>query len=224
MTQEAFEARILHLWMTTRVPLTRANILFFTRAPRKKAEQWLDALVSEGVLDFDSDDDGEVHWTVKGANRPARGADKVEDVLRLEQLGAEVRGGRGPTRPVKPVTGSLVPSDDVASEARTLARNALAREGGEKSLVASGILSLLLGPIGWIYAGPLKEAIPGALLFVAALWVLRLLPFVLSGPAVSLLYAASGALGVLYAWQYNRTGRTTPLLSDDERPQLPGRR
>lgn len=224
MTQEAFEARILHLWMTTRVPLTRANILFFTRAPRKKAEQWLDALVGEGVLDFDSDDDGEVHWTVKGAARPARGADKVEDVLRLEQLGQQVRGGRGASRPVERVGQSLVAPGGAASEARSLVKHALAREGGEKSLVAAGILSLVLGPIGWIYAAPLKEAIPGALLFAAAMWVLRLLPFMLAGPAYSLLYAASGALGVLYAWQYNRTGRTTPLLSDDERPRLPGGR
>ena len=225
MNQEAFESRILHLWMTTRVPLTRANVLFFTRVPRKKADRWLEALVSDGVLDFDSDDEGEVMWTVRGAARPARGAEKVEDVLRLEELGGQVRrpgassGARGSTG-----AGALTNVSKLPVGARNFAQQALAREGGEKSLLASGILSLVLGPIGWIYAGPLREAVPATLAFVMALWVLRFLPFVLSGPAVSLLYAASGALGVLYAWQYNRTGKTTPLLTDDERPRLPGGR
>lgn len=220
MNQEAFEARLLHLWMTTRVPLTRANILFFTRVPRRRAEQWLEALVKEGVLDFDSDDEGEVVWTVKGAARPARGAEKVEDVLRFEELAGKVRGsvpGRGPALSLP----------QGAQGASALARQALAREGGEKSLLASGILSLVLGPIGWLYAGPLREAIPGVALFAVALWFLRLLPLMLAGPGVSLLYAASGALGVLYAWQYNRTGRATPLLTGDagdHQPRLPGPR
>lgn len=218
MNQESFEARLLQLWMTTRVPLTRANVLFFTHAPRRKADRWLEALVKEGVLDLDSDDQGELLWSVRGADRPERGPERVEDVLRLDELRQEVR--RGAPAPSRRATLTLSPAP-VAP--RNLAQQALARSGGEKSLLASGLLSLLLGPVGWLYAGPLREAVPAALGFMAILWVLRFLPFLLAGPAVSLLYAASGALGVLYAWQYNKHGRTTPLLSDDERPRLPGR-
>jgi hypothetical protein len=216
VTQDVFESRILHLWMTTRVPLTRANVLFFTHAPRRKADRWLEALVKEGVLDFDSDEEGEVVWTVRGAARPDRGPEKVEDVLRLEELRGEVR-----RRP--PAVTALRPARRAPGE-RGLVEQAVAREGGEKSLLASGILSLVLGPIGWLYAGPLREALPATLVFALTLWVLRLLPFLLSGPAVSLLYVASGAMGVLYAWQYNKSGHTTPLLSGDDRPRLPGRR
>ena len=61
------------------------------------------------------------------------------------------------------------------------------------------------------------------LAFALAVWALRLLPFILAGPAISLVYAASGALGVLYAWEYNKHGQATPLLGRDDRPRLSGR-
>ena len=231
MNQESFEARILHLWMTTRVPLTRANVLFFTRVPRKKADRWLEALVADGVLDFDSDDEGEVIWTVRGAARPARGADKVEDVLRLEELGSQVRRPRA-SPGARAMAGA---STTVPLGARGLVKQALARQGGEKSLLASGILSAAIGPFGWLYAGPAREALPlGAVYWLAYLLLpsIPILGFFLF-PLFSIAMAGSGAIGVLHAWQYNRTGKTTALLTDDagdaggagdDRPRLPGGR
>jgi hypothetical protein len=41
------------------------------------------------------------------------------------------------------------------------------REKGEKSLLWSGGLSTVLGPLGWLYAGAWRESIPGA-----AAWLL----------------------------------------------------
>src|SRR3954471_22105993 len=95
MNQHDFEHRVIELWMTTRVPLTRANLLFFTKAPRKKLDAWLEAMVGEGVLDVDSDDEGEMIWTLRGAARPARGAERVEEIVKMDALSREVRGGLG---------------------------------------------------------------------------------------------------------------------------------
>ena len=216
MNQEAFEARLLHLWMTTRVPLTRANVLFFTQAPRRKADRWLEALVEDGVLEFDSDDHGEMLWMVRGAERPDRGPEKVEDVLHLEQLRGEVHRRGGPPS-LRPMPASRPPGP---ASGGALSRPAAP---AEKSLLVSGALSLIFGPAGWLYAGHTRESLPAMLAFALAVWALRLLPFILAGPAISLVYAASGALGVLYAWEYNKHGQATPLLGGDDRPRLSGR-
>src|SRR4051812_23941829 len=86
--------------MTTRVPTTRANLLFYTGAPGRKIDRWLDALTHErdgrpALLEVDSDDDGELIWKVRGAQRAAGGTDKVEEALRLDELQRDVRGNAG---------------------------------------------------------------------------------------------------------------------------------
>ena len=205
MNQHDFESRVLQLWMTTRVPLTRANVLYYTKAPRKKVERWLDEMVRENVLDVDSDDEGEMIWVVRGSARPARGPERIEDVVKLNELSTEVRG-----------QGGALARLDSLRELSSLSRGAQ----GEKSVIASGLLSLFFGPFGWLYAAPMKEAVPAALVTAAVLWLVPhflLIPFYALMP---LMMIASGAVGVLYAWQHNRAGHPVPLLpdSDDERP------
>ena len=114
MTRDEFEHRILSLWMTTRMPLTRANLQFVTGVPRAKLGKWLDALVADGVLDVDADDEGEMVWGVRGAVRATSGPDKPEEVKKLGDLKREVasgergrrrdgagQGGSGATRPIR---------------------------------------------------------------------------------------------------------------------------
>src|SRR5260221_662755 len=145
--------------MTTRVPLTRANLLFYTKAPRKRMGSWLDELIADGVLEVDADPDGEMIWAVRGAVRPAAGAEKIEDAAeppadsgdlsaRLERIkkDALARVGAG--------TGL-----QLASQAKSLLKP---RKEGDKSLLAAGLLSFFFGPLGWLYAAPYKVAIPAA--------------------------------------------------------------
>src|SRR5262245_48755400 len=82
------------MWMSTRIPLTRPNIQFYTKAPRKKLERWLDQMVAEGVLEVDADDDGEMIWAVRGAVRSKTGPETVAEVDKIDRLRAEV-GGAG---------------------------------------------------------------------------------------------------------------------------------
>ncbi len=197
-----FEQQLLHLWMTTRVPLTRANIQFYVKEPRKKIEAWLQKLVTDGVLDFDSDDAGEVLWTVQGADRPKTGVTSITDLVKLNEL-------RGST-----------PSSALARSAGSgLARRAwpgmrdLTRVGeGEKSLIASGALSFVLGPLGWLYAAPLQEAAPAIVVY---LLLCSFLPHLLLLPLLGLIHPLSTVIGAAYAWRYNQKGARTPLLPKD---------
>src|SRR5213596_3041682 len=145
MRQRAFESRILEIWMRSCVPLTGAHVQHLTGVPRDKVGRWLEAMTVGGVLDADVADDGEMIWRVRGAERPASGPETVAELERMERLTAEVQGA------------SRVP-------ARVSSMTGLADRGGgdRKSLVASGALSLFLGPLGWLYAAPLREAVPAA--------------------------------------------------------------
>lgn len=221
MNQPAFEARVLHLWMTTRVPMTRANLLFYTQLPRKRLDEWLDAMVGEGVLDIDADDDGEMVWSVRGARRPDGGATTLEALAppssgqptgelaqRLQRLRDQAAGA------VERSTGGLVRAprvDRVLSPTRA----------GEKNVLAAGLLSFFFGPLGWLYAAPLSRAVPAIVLFMVAGWLLPSFLFSWLMMPAGLFFGLAGAA---YAWRHNQAGERVPLLGDDDAPDLPSSR
>lgn len=211
MTRDDFEHRLLSLWMTTRMPLTRANLQFVTGVPRPKLGKWLDALVADGVLDVDADDEGEMVWGVRGAARAATGPKTPEEVKKLDELKREVAGAA-------PASSALALMRLGGGAAQSL----VARGDGKKSLVASGLLSFFFGPLGWLYAAPLKEAVPAIVVY--ALFWLVFSHFALFAPLFTLLHIAFGAAGVGYAWRHNQKGERTSLVPGDPRRALPPRR
>jgi winged helix DNA-binding protein len=205
MTQKGFEARLLRLWATTRVPLTRANLQIYTGAPRKKVERWLEALARDGVLEVDSDEQGELLWSVPGAARPRQGPVNLDETRRVERLTSEVSSAAGA----------------LTLAGRTLARRPGVAGGEQKSLVASGVLSFLFGPLGWLYAAPLREAAPAIGIYALVCWIL---PRVLLAPLLAVANPLLALAGVAYAWRYNQTGRRTSLTDRTDRLLPPGRR
>jgi hypothetical protein len=202
--QDAFEKRVLEIWVRTRISLTAAHLQHLTGAPRGKVGRWLDAMTAAGVLDVDVDDQGEMTWKVRGAERAPNGPTTIAEMEKLERLSAEVGGS----------------ARALAGSARALAAasrgGALARPGDEhKSIVASGVLSLFFGPLGWLYAAPLREAVPGALVFCVAA---SLLPHFLLAPLLGVAAPLSGLAGIYYAWRHNQTGERTGLFSDTKQP------
>lgn len=103
-------------------------------------------------------------------------------------------------------------------------RNELARKPakGEKSWIKSGIASTALGPLGWLYAGSLREAVPAATAWVALLALAQYLPTLLLLPALMVILPLSGLAGVLYAVQYNRNGGRQRLFGDDDKKKQLG--
>lgn len=193
MTQDDFEGAVLELWTKTRVPLTRANVVSYTKVPRTKAERWLDEMVKAGVLELESDADGELLWEVRGSRRPSSGAETIGEVERKERLSAEVD--------------RLTSGASLALRAAGLSKPT--QSGQKKSMLASGALSFFFGPIGWIYAAPLKEALPAIIAYVI---VCSILPNFLLVYVLGLVNGFSGLAGALYAWSYNHSGERAPLF------------
>jgi hypothetical protein len=199
--------------MTTRVPFTLPNLQFYTGLERAKLQKSLDEQVGNGMLEVDSDDAGELVWIVVGAQRSANGPEHVADVVKLEKLKGEVAGA-SPSR-------ALAKRDVAGRALAELARSAGAGGGdGSKSLVVSGLLSFFLGPLGWLYAGELKEAGVAVAIYLALLLVL---PHVLLAPLLGLLTPVSVGVGLLYAWRHNQRGERTSLV-ESVRGSLPPRR
>jgi hypothetical protein len=102
-------------------------------------------------------------------------------------------------------------------------RSELARKPGkgEKSWIKSGIASTALGPIGWLYAGSLREAVPAATAWVGVMFLIsKFLPMVLLMPALLVALPLSGLAGILYAVQYNREGGRQRLFGDKDKKRL----
>jgi len=220
VNREQFESRVLDLWMTTRIPLTRAHVQYHTGLARRNLNKWLDEMVTEGALEVDVDDDGEMVWRVPGAARPIDGARtfaELEKVGRIrEEAKRKLREGRGGGARGR----SRARDDDEAlGLGLALARRAsssLERQGdGEnrKSLLLSAGLSFF-GPLGWLYAGSLREALPASAI---ALLVMTIVPTFLLMPLLWLIMPLSALTGLVYAWQYNRHGHRTPIFLDDKK-------
>jgi hypothetical protein len=112
---------------------------------------------------------------------------------------------------------------ELASKANRV-KNELARtpRKGDKSWIVSGVASLALGPAGWLYAGSLREAVPATAgwLLLAAI-ASKILPVFLMMPVLMVVLPLSAIAGVVYALQYNRSGKRQRLFDrDDKKPKL----
>lgn len=100
-----------------------------------------------------------------------------------------------------------------------------APKAGEKSWVKSGVASLLLGPLGWLYAGSFREAVPASAAWLAfGALASKLIPMFLLMPVLMVVMPLSGIAGVVYALQHNRKGSRQRLFDRDKnkpKKQLP---
>jgi Flp pilus assembly protein TadB len=129
---------------------------------------------------------------------------------RLAERDAEDDDRRRGAEALEDLGGAL----ELASKANRV-KQELARKPrkGEKNWMISGGASLL-GPIGWLYAGSLREAVPATaawLLVASVVW--KILPF-LWMPLMMVVMPLSGIAGVVYALSYNRAGKRQRLFSD----------
>ena len=124
----------------------------------------------------------------------------------------------------KPIEAGLVIHRQIISGRANRVRSELAKKPakGEKSWIKSGIASTALGPIGWLYAGSLREAVPAATAWLAVMAIAsKFIPMVLLMPVLMVALPLSGLAGVLYAIQYNRAGgKRTRLFGDKDKKQL----
>jgi len=90
---------------------------------------------------------------------------------------------------------------------------------GEKSWIRSGVASLALGPVGWLYAGSMREAVPASVGWIALLALAsKFLPVFLMMPVLMVVLPLSAIAGVVYALQFNRSGGRQRLFDRDRDP------
>jgi hypothetical protein len=143
-----------------------------------------------------------------------------------EQADLRARQAALVTRKKRPSGGAASSVEDLASlDTLALAKKAsdvkqdLAVKGG-KSWVTSGLASMLLGPLGWLYAGSFREAIPASLAWVLFALIAGKLPMLLLMPVLIVVLPLSGIAGAMYAVGYNKKGSRQRLWGKDKK-QLP---
>jgi hypothetical protein len=106
---------------------------------------------------------------------------------------------------------------ELASKAHRVKQElARAPRKGEKSWIKSGVASLALGPVGWLYAGSLREAVPATVGWIAlAALASKILPVFLLMPVLMVVLPLSAIAGVVYALSYNRNGSRQRLFDRD---------
>jgi hypothetical protein len=106
---------------------------------------------------------------------------------------------------------------ELASKANRVKKELQApRKKGEKSWATSGLVSLM-GPIGWLYAGSWREAVPATAAWVGFLALAsKFLPALLMWPVFMVVMPVSAIAGVVYALQYNRAGKRQRLFGGDK--------
>jgi hypothetical protein len=268
--KEEFERRVLDLWVTTAIPLTRANLQYHTGEPAKRVQGLLEQLTADGTLAVGAGDGGDLVFSVPGAARADHGPRTFAEKEKLDRLRADVeadfkvkqaqaavaeaavvqrraaelaqkqalvvaardkqqlaRRDKQESRPAKvSKQDALELAVDVKREIdRVRGKGGLERTSGKrepaapekrKSYLWAGGLSFLIGPLGWLYAGSFREAIPASLIYLAVAAVLTKLPTMLVAPLMSVALPVSGLIGVIYAWQYNRHGKRQRLLDKDK--------
>ena len=157
--------------------------------------------------------------------REQRAAQQVESDSLRERQTALVKA-----KPVKAAAeAELMSDDDAIGGALQLARRAHGvkqelEKKGDKSWVKSGLASMLLGPLGWLYAGSLREAVPASVAWLAfGALATKIIPMFLLMPVLLVALPLSGIAGVVYAMQFNRTGKRQRLFNKDSKKpkQLP---
>ncbi len=142
---------------------------------------------------------------------PAREADFVDE------LEDRPRGARGRDRRGDDADG-IGDALALAKRAHGVKQELARRPGaGEKSWVKSALASTLLGPLGWLYAGSLREAVPASAAWIAfAVIASNFIPLFLLMPVLLVALPLSGIAGVVYALQYNRAGSRQRLFDKDK--------
>lgn len=161
--------------------------------------------VERDLSDADSDDLGsEIEREIRGKIARRSRASEIEDLDAGSQRSQSKLDDLG---------GAL----ELASKANRV-KNELTRtrKQGEKSWIKSGVASLALGPVGWLYAGSMREAVPASLAYILlGAAAFKLLPAFLLMPVLMVVLPLSAIAGVVYALQYNRSGERQRLFDGD---------
>jgi hypothetical protein len=152
-----FERRLLRLIFRSNVPLTPVHVAYYLGLPISEARSHLDSMVSQGILELDSDESGHILYSYP--MRPPL---------------AELPEPRPPRRKRKRQQQALIPSPMHARHPTNGAEIMLIEER-RFSPAAAAALSFFLPGVGQIYSGRVPQGI-GWMLATGLGYLLFLVP------------------------------------------------
>jgi hypothetical protein len=217
---------------------------------REEAKGYIDAMYAAGELELDLDGDDFVYRRKRKKGDPLPPS-RIEvspapkPVAKKRAPEPEPEPDEPEEKPVKKgkeksvidsakeaATGALVPIRDtlLKEAAKEAAKRALGGDdepsAGPKKSMAWGVgLGLLLPGAGLFYSAPWITAILATVAVGLVMTILSYLPII--GPALTyivfgLFMVASGGLGAIYTYQFNKTGKRTRLSkATEDRKALP---
>jgi hypothetical protein len=190
--------------------ITKGGVALRLKIEPAAAGEMLDRMAREGRLELDLDEtSGEIFYT-KGRGTPAAEADAPasggEAKSALSTLGKALDGD--PLAKAKIGLGAALAMGKAGAETAGLAA------GQRRKLAVGFLLGGLLPGFGLFYTAPLPVAVLASAAFVVGVKLIGVIPVLstfLLIPFVVVFAVASAVLGGLYTWQYNQTGKRTPL-------------
>lgn len=153
------------------------------------------------------------------AARAAKLADRDEERQRTSSSARRGSEGDDAPRSIKNDARDIGNALELARHAQGVkAELSRPTKKGDKSWRVSAGLSAILGPIGWLYAGSWREAVPASAAWVVMFSLLNwILPTILLLPALVVAMPLSGVAGALYALSHNRKGARQRLFGEDKK-------
>jgi len=190
--------------------LTKGNVALRLKIEPASAGAMLDRMTRDGRLELDIDErSGEIFYEIRrrdGAPVPAKAGGAR---TALAEIGKALDGGSLATR-----VGAAMVMGKAAS-------TGVALPPEKRRKISVGIvLGGLLPGFGLAYSAPWPVVVASSVVVALGIKIIGLIPLFSSFlliPFVALCAIASGVLGGLYTWQYNQTGKRTPL--GDESPK-----
>lgn len=219
MSRDEFE-KTVRAMRAEGVPLTMPNLMLRTELPRSTIEEWLEDL-----------EQSERRPSAKAAAKPSPKTavkDKDDDegapniLNRMNDLKNEIVKNAA-TAAVKEKLG--IPDDEEDEDDDHIHGSARARD--LKDLRWGAGLGLVAGPLGLFYSAPYQVAGVASAIYLAGIFLLRLVPVVGSAflaYLIPLIHIGCAVAGAAYTWRYNRTGRRSALMPASSSSRLDRRR
>jgi TM2 domain-containing membrane protein YozV len=182
MDYVTFERRLLHLIFRSNAPLTPVHVAYYIDVPIAEARSHLDHMVTQGILELDSDAEGHLVY-VYPLRPPASELPPAKPPRRKKKR----RDAPAPVEPPRPVaqaaaparvatTRALAPLDEAVPAARDPQYEVLMVDGRRYySPAAAAALSLFLPGVGQIYTGRVPQGV-GWMLATGMGYLLFLIP------------------------------------------------
>lgn len=167
----AFERQLLRLMFRTNAPLTPVHVAYYLDIPVAEARAHLDTMVSNGILELDSDDSGHLIYNYPMRPDPSTLPPPPRRRRRRKRRRASPRALASDVRPAALST-SLV---SAASQSSSALGQDVVWEDRRYSPAAAAALSFFLPGVGQIYSGRVPQGI-GWMLATGLGYLLFLVP------------------------------------------------